>query len=89
METVLITNIQFSSSQYGAAPQWLSVLVLRYLAIVVFLPAKKKNRVTVCLNQPARGTITLLLLSFNVINGAASHFFMQLIGTMFHKTNVN
>uniref|UniRef100_A0A4W6D888 Neurotransmitter-gated ion-channel transmembrane domain-containing protein n=1 Tax=Lates calcarifer TaxID=8187 RepID=A0A4W6D888_LATCA len=50
METVLITNIQFSSSQYGAAPQWLSVLVLRYLAIVVFLPAKKKNRVTVSMN---------------------------------------
>ncbi|XP_043985175.1 5-hydroxytryptamine receptor 3A-like isoform X1 [Gambusia affinis] len=50
LETVFITNIQFSSSQYSAVPHWLSVLVLRYLAIVVCLSPKKSNRVTVCLN---------------------------------------
>ncbi|XP_028443531.1 5-hydroxytryptamine receptor 3A [Perca flavescens] len=51
LETVLITNIQCSSSQYNAVPRWLSVLVLRYLAVVVFLPRKKKNnQITVFLN---------------------------------------
>uniref|UniRef100_A0A3Q2TZX1 5-hydroxytryptamine (serotonin) receptor 3A n=1 Tax=Fundulus heteroclitus TaxID=8078 RepID=A0A3Q2TZX1_FUNHE len=51
LETVFITNIQFSSSQYSAVPHWLSVLVLRYLAVVVCMPPKKKsNRVTVYLN---------------------------------------
>uniref|UniRef100_M3ZUB0 5-hydroxytryptamine receptor 3A-like n=1 Tax=Xiphophorus maculatus TaxID=8083 RepID=M3ZUB0_XIPMA len=50
LETVFITNIQFSSSQYNAVPHWLSVLVLRYLAVVVCMSPKKSNRVTVCLN---------------------------------------
>ncbi|XP_042339946.1 5-hydroxytryptamine receptor 3A-like [Plectropomus leopardus] len=51
LETVFITNIQFSSSQYSAVPNWLSVLVLRYLAVVVCLPRKKKsNKITVNLN---------------------------------------
>ncbi|MEQ2174051.1 hypothetical protein GOODEAATRI_003845, partial [Goodea atripinnis] len=51
LETVFITNIQFSSSQYSAVPHWLRVLVLRYLAVVVCMPPKKKsNRVTVYLN---------------------------------------
>ncbi|XP_041647340.1 5-hydroxytryptamine receptor 3A-like [Cheilinus undulatus] len=55
LETVFITNVQFSSSQYSAVPNWLSVLVLRYLAVVVCLPPKKKsNRVTVHLNQHTR-----------------------------------
>ncbi|KAM3620105.1 uncharacterized protein V6R79_018396 [Siganus canaliculatus] len=50
LETVFIVNIQFSSSQYNAVPNWLSVVVLRYLAIFVCLPPKKKNsRVTVSL----------------------------------------
>ncbi|XP_070688308.1 5-hydroxytryptamine receptor 3C-like [Pempheris klunzingeri] len=50
LETVFITNIQFSSSHYSAVPNWLSILVLRYLAIVVCLPPKKKsNRITVSL----------------------------------------
>uniref|UniRef100_A0A3P9NL83 Neurotransmitter-gated ion-channel transmembrane domain-containing protein n=1 Tax=Poecilia reticulata TaxID=8081 RepID=A0A3P9NL83_POERE len=47
LETVFITNIQFSSSQYSAVPRWLSVLVLRYLAVVVCMSPKKSNRVTV------------------------------------------
>ncbi|XP_074523984.1 5-hydroxytryptamine receptor 3C-like [Halichoeres trimaculatus] len=52
LETVFITKVQYSSSQYSAVPKWLSVLVLRYLAVVVCLPPKKKtNRVTVHLNQ--------------------------------------
>nr|XP_029134178.1 uncharacterized protein LOC109987982 [Labrus bergylta] len=55
LETVFITNIQFSSSQYSAVPKWLSILVLKYLAVVVCLPPKKKsNRVTVILNQNTR-----------------------------------
>uniref|UniRef100_A0A3Q3KYE6 5-hydroxytryptamine receptor 3A-like n=1 Tax=Mastacembelus armatus TaxID=205130 RepID=A0A3Q3KYE6_9TELE len=37
LETVLITNIQFRSSQCSSVPRWLSVLVLRYLAVVVFI----------------------------------------------------
>ncbi|CAK6958168.1 -hydroxytryptamine receptor 3A-like [Scomber scombrus] len=52
LETVFITNIQFSSSQYGALPNWLNILVLRYLAVIVCLPPKKKsNRITVSLRQ--------------------------------------
>ncbi|KAK5869790.1 hypothetical protein PBY51_024481 [Eleginops maclovinus] len=52
LETVLITNMQFSSSQYSAVPHWLSVIVLRYLAVVVCLPPKKKsNRITVNLSR--------------------------------------
>ncbi|XP_074523983.1 5-hydroxytryptamine receptor 3A-like [Halichoeres trimaculatus] len=55
LETVLITNLQFSSSQYSAVPKWLSILVLQYLARLVCLPPKKKsNRVTVCLHPPNR-----------------------------------
>ncbi len=58
LETVLITNIQFSSSQYSAVPHWLSVLVLQYLAVVACLPSKKKNnRITVSLHPPAGGTV--------------------------------
>ncbi|KAL7396149.1 hypothetical protein ABVT39_001182 [Epinephelus coioides] len=54
LETVFITNIQFSASQYRKVPHWLSVLVLRYLAVVVCLPPKKKsNRITVSLHPPA------------------------------------
>uniref|UniRef100_A0A3P9JC28 Uncharacterized protein n=1 Tax=Oryzias latipes TaxID=8090 RepID=A0A3P9JC28_ORYLA len=34
LETIFITNIQFSSHQYSTVPHWLSVLVLRYLAVV-------------------------------------------------------
>ncbi|KAF7667219.1 hypothetical protein LDENG_00072000 [Lucifuga dentata] len=40
LETVFITNIQFSSSQYSAVPHWLDVLVLQYLALVVCIPPK-------------------------------------------------
>ncbi|XP_049911729.1 5-hydroxytryptamine receptor 3A-like isoform X2 [Epinephelus moara] len=55
LETVFITNIQFSASKYRKVPHWLSVLVLRYLAVVVCLPPKKmSNRITVSLNPPAR-----------------------------------
>ncbi|XP_049444582.1 5-hydroxytryptamine receptor 3A-like [Epinephelus fuscoguttatus] len=54
LETVFITNIQFSASKYREVPHWLSVLVLRYLAVIVFLPPKKKsNCVTVFLHPPA------------------------------------
>ncbi|XP_067454270.1 5-hydroxytryptamine receptor 3C-like [Thunnus thynnus] len=56
LETVFITNIQFSSSQYSAVPHWLSILVLRYLAVVVCLPRKEKsNRITVSLEHPTTG----------------------------------
>ncbi|XP_067454268.1 5-hydroxytryptamine receptor 3A-like [Thunnus thynnus] len=62
LETIFITNIQFSSSQYSAVPHWVSILVLRYLAVVVFLPPKKKsNRVTVSLHPPARAMNTSII----------------------------
>ncbi|XP_070765021.1 5-hydroxytryptamine receptor 3A-like [Enoplosus armatus] len=64
LETVFITNIQFSSSQYSAVPHWLSVLVLRYLAVVVCLPPKKKsNRITVSLHPPTIVTNTSIISS--------------------------
>ncbi|XP_049444300.1 5-hydroxytryptamine receptor 3A-like [Epinephelus fuscoguttatus] len=64
LETVLITNIQFSSSQYSAAPRWLSVLVLRYLAVIVCLPPiKKSNRVTVSLHPPAAAMSPIIISS--------------------------
>ncbi|KAM9383996.1 5-hydroxytryptamine receptor 3A-like [Pholidichthys leucotaenia] len=56
LETLVITNIQFSSSQYRMVPHWLNVLVLRYLAVVVCIPPKReKNVVTVTLNQSDKG----------------------------------
>ncbi|XP_015250246.1 PREDICTED: 5-hydroxytryptamine receptor 3A-like [Cyprinodon variegatus] len=59
LETVFITNIQHSSSQYSDVPHWLSVLVLRYLAIIVCIPPKKKsNRVTVHLNPSYKDPTT-------------------------------
>ncbi|XP_069009623.1 uncharacterized protein [Embiotoca jacksoni] len=55
LETVFITNIQFRSGQYTAVPHWLSVLVLRYLAVVVCFPPKEKsNRITLSLNPSAK-----------------------------------
>uniref|UniRef100_A0A8C7WPB8 Neurotransmitter-gated ion-channel transmembrane domain-containing protein n=1 Tax=Oryzias sinensis TaxID=183150 RepID=A0A8C7WPB8_9TELE len=51
LETIFITNIQFSSHQYSTVPHWLSVLVLRYLAVVACLPPQKKsNRTTPAVN---------------------------------------
>ncbi|KAM9358368.1 5-hydroxytryptamine receptor 3A-like [Symphorus nematophorus] len=70
LETVFITNIQFSSSQYSAVPHWLSVLVLRYLAVVVCLPPKKKSKtVTVFLNPLARETT----MNSNITSLSVSH----------------
>uniref|UniRef100_A0A3Q3ES16 Uncharacterized protein n=1 Tax=Labrus bergylta TaxID=56723 RepID=A0A3Q3ES16_9LABR len=58
LETVFVTNLQFSSSQYRAVPKWLNILVLQYLAKVVGLPPKKKsNRVTF-------NTVLFLILCF-------------------------
>lgn len=59
LETVFITNIQFSSSEYSVVPHWLSVLVLQYIAVLVCLPPKKKKsgRVTVFLNPSTRGVL--------------------------------
>lgn len=57
LETVFITNVHFNSSLYTTPPRWLSVLMLRYLAVVVGLPPKKTNRVTVSLPEPRRGII--------------------------------
>ncbi|XP_042271688.1 5-hydroxytryptamine receptor 3A-like [Thunnus maccoyii] len=68
LETVFITNIQFSSSQYSAVPHWLSILVLRYLAVVVCLPRKEKsNRITVSLEHPT--TVTNLSSVTSIAGG--------------------
>ncbi|KAM9358367.1 5-hydroxytryptamine receptor 3A-like [Symphorus nematophorus] len=53
LETVLITNIQFSSSQYSEVPHWLRVLVLRYMAVVVCLPPKKKSNTATVFPNPS------------------------------------
>lgn len=65
LETVHITNIQFRASQYSAVPHWLSVLVLQYLAVLVFIPPmKRSNTVTVFFNPATRG---ILILSIQFI----------------------
>ncbi|XP_037626162.1 5-hydroxytryptamine receptor 3A-like [Sebastes umbrosus] len=70
LETVFITNIQYSSSQHSAVPNWLSVLVLRYLAVVVCLPRKtQSNRKTVFLNPSA----TEPAKSLSITNISAIH----------------
>uniref|UniRef100_A0AAQ4RDX6 5-hydroxytryptamine (serotonin) receptor 3A n=3 Tax=Gasterosteus aculeatus aculeatus TaxID=481459 RepID=A0AAQ4RDX6_GASAC len=54
LETVFITNIQYSSSETRDVPHWLSVLVLQYLAVVVGLRQKENNsRTTIFLNPSA------------------------------------
>ncbi|XP_035269092.1 5-hydroxytryptamine receptor 3A-like [Anguilla anguilla] len=55
LETVLITNILYSSSQYPSVPRWIRVIVLQYLARLVCLYQKPSNRVTVILNPAAQG----------------------------------
>ncbi|KAM6938602.1 5-hydroxytryptamine receptor 3A-like [Lycodopsis pacificus] len=52
LETVCITNIQYSSRQYSAVPHWIDVLVLRYLAVVVCLPRKKNSNRTTFFSNP-------------------------------------
>ncbi|KAK9519418.1 hypothetical protein VZT92_022151 [Zoarces viviparus] len=52
LETVCITNIQYSSRQYSAVPHWIDVLVLRYLAAVVCLPRKKNSNQTTFFSNP-------------------------------------
>lgn len=65
LETVFITNIQFSSGEYSVVPHWLSVLLLQYVAVLVCLapppsPKKKKSgRITVFLNPSTRGMLAL------------------------------
>ncbi|XP_068446258.1 5-hydroxytryptamine receptor 3C-like [Clinocottus analis] len=63
LETVFITNIQFSSSQYGPVPNWVAVLVLKYIAIVVCLPPKKDNRITVSIHPPTQAVIASIISS--------------------------
>ncbi|XP_038572909.1 5-hydroxytryptamine receptor 3C-like [Micropterus salmoides] len=53
LETVLITSIQSSNS--SVVPHWFSVVVLKYLAVAVCLPPKKKsNQITVFFNSSTR-----------------------------------
>nr|XP_046246932.1 5-hydroxytryptamine receptor 3A-like [Scatophagus argus] len=53
-ETVFIINLQFSSSHCNKVPHWLGVLVLKYIAVVVCLPSKRRsNRVTVSFHPSA------------------------------------
>ncbi|XP_031715471.1 5-hydroxytryptamine receptor 3A-like [Anarrhichthys ocellatus] len=52
LETVCITNIQYSPRQYNAVPHWIDVLVLRYLAVVVCLPRKKNSNRTTFFSNP-------------------------------------
>uniref|UniRef100_I3K1B4 Neurotransmitter-gated ion-channel transmembrane domain-containing protein n=1 Tax=Oreochromis niloticus TaxID=8128 RepID=I3K1B4_ORENI len=41
LETLFITNIQYKPREYSAVPHWLSVLVLRYLAVLVCILQRK------------------------------------------------
>ncbi|XP_040926147.1 5-hydroxytryptamine receptor 3A-like [Betta splendens] len=43
LETVLITNLQNSSSKQVTAPHWFRVLVLQYLSVVVCLSEQKRK----------------------------------------------
>ncbi|XP_037554149.1 5-hydroxytryptamine receptor 3A-like [Nematolebias whitei] len=52
LETVFITNIQFSSGRFSAVPHWLSVLVLRYLAVVVCMRPKEKSNQETAFHNP-------------------------------------
>lgn len=62
LETVFITHIQLSSSEYSVVPHWLSVLLLQYIAVLVCLPPKKKKSggITVFLSPSTRGMVFLL-----------------------------
>uniref|UniRef100_A0A0F8AFV4 5-hydroxytryptamine receptor 3A n=1 Tax=Larimichthys crocea TaxID=215358 RepID=A0A0F8AFV4_LARCR len=64
LETVFVMNIQHSSSQYSPVPHWLSVLMLRYIAVAVCLPPQKKsNRITVSLRPPTGAMNTSIISS--------------------------
>lgn len=74
LETVLITNIQLSSS-HGAIPDWLRTLMLQYVAVVVCLPpSKKKRTVTVFLNPSASATGGKFLGFSKTLKGFDAYF---------------
>ncbi|CAG08082.1 unnamed protein product [Tetraodon nigroviridis] len=52
LATLFITNIYFCSAHFGAVPHWLRTLMLKYAAVIVCLPPKKRsNRITVSLHE--------------------------------------
>lgn len=74
LETILITNIQLSST-HGAIPDWLRTLVLQYVAVVVCLPpSPKKRTVTVFLNPSASGTGGTFLLFTKTLKGGLDFY---------------
>lgn len=76
LETVVITNIQFSSNKHSMVPHWLRVLMLQYLAVIVCLPPKKPNsQVTVFINPSTGGIIFIIIIvdfsfSFRLISAS-------------------
>lgn len=81
LETVFITNIQYSSSETRDVPHWLSVLVLRYLAVVVGLRQKENSRTTIFLNPSATTGMSILFTDIkyegrekmNAVTGYVEH----------------
>lgn len=54
--TLFIVHIHFHSCYFSVAPQWLSVLMLQYVAPVICLSKRKQsNRITVSLPQRGEG----------------------------------
>ncbi|XP_056270766.1 5-hydroxytryptamine receptor 3A-like [Pseudoliparis swirei] len=64
LETMFIVNFQNRTSNKVTVPHWLRVLVLRYLAVAVCLPPKKKsNCIPVSLHSPATAMNTSTISS--------------------------
>lgn len=58
LATLFVTNLYYNSSHFGPVPHWLRTLMLKYAAILVFLPPNKRtNRITVSLPEYTKGTI--------------------------------
>lgn len=78
--TLFIVHVHFHSCYFSVAPQWLSVLMLQYVAPVICLPQRKQsNRITVSLPQRGEGIWNLLIGRKYVIVKICGDFFKLLI----------
>lgn len=74
--TLFVVHVHFHSCNFSVAPQWLSVLMLQYVAPVICLPPRKQsNRITISLPQRGEGIWNLLIGRKYVIVKICGDFF--------------
>uniref|UniRef100_A0A0F8AZ51 5-hydroxytryptamine receptor 3A n=1 Tax=Larimichthys crocea TaxID=215358 RepID=A0A0F8AZ51_LARCR len=93
VQTVIITNLQYNSDQYSTVPPWFSTLVLRYIAVIVGLPRKKKsisilNPYTKALDELRKLSRDLMAIRHQIashLHGTKTTQEWQMIGTVLDR----